>query len=244
MRDKARPLAALAVGIGLVGVGAGFGGAGGSSSATPLTVTAQLTSYTRAFPTQAPRAVPPPTPAHGGQAGRGPAARTPAGRPDRRRLDIVAVRRAGPRAQAVRGDRGRVAGGGQGPAQRQVHRRAGGQPVHLPQLRGQADRRLGQALAERGRRCRVRLVHHGPGRQAEGRRHRARRRGQAGEPAGRRAGHGRHRRRGRGGLGPGGPLAGRARRQRHRDQCAQGQPGQAGRRGARRSSRTGRRPSR
>ena len=50
MRDKARPLAALAVGIGLVGVGAGFGGAGGSSSATPLTVTAQLTSYTRAFP--------------------------------------------------------------------------------------------------------------------------------------------------------------------------------------------------
>ena len=51
MRDKARPLAALAVGIGLVGVGAGFGGAGGSSSATPLTgTTAQLTSYTRAFP--------------------------------------------------------------------------------------------------------------------------------------------------------------------------------------------------
>jgi cell wall-associated NlpC family hydrolase len=50
VRDKARPLAALAVGIGLVGVGAGFGGAGGSSSATPLTGTAQLTSYTRAFP--------------------------------------------------------------------------------------------------------------------------------------------------------------------------------------------------
>ena len=50
MRDKARPLAALAVGIGLVGVGAGFGGAGGSSSATPLTGSAQLTSYTRAFP--------------------------------------------------------------------------------------------------------------------------------------------------------------------------------------------------
>jgi cell wall-associated NlpC family hydrolase len=50
VRDKARPLAALAVGIGLVGVGAGFGGAGGSSSASPLTVTAQLTSYTRAFP--------------------------------------------------------------------------------------------------------------------------------------------------------------------------------------------------
>ncbi len=50
MRDKARPLAALAVGIGLLGVGAGFGGAGGSSSATPLTGTAQLTSYTRAFP--------------------------------------------------------------------------------------------------------------------------------------------------------------------------------------------------
>ncbi len=50
MRDKARPLAALAVGIGLVGVGAGFGGAGGSSSATPPTGTAQLTSYTRAFP--------------------------------------------------------------------------------------------------------------------------------------------------------------------------------------------------
>jgi cell wall-associated NlpC family hydrolase len=40
----------LAIGIGLVGVGAGFGGAGGSSSATPLTGTAQLTSYTRAFP--------------------------------------------------------------------------------------------------------------------------------------------------------------------------------------------------
>jgi cell wall-associated NlpC family hydrolase len=50
VRDKARPLAALAVGIGLVGVGAGFGGAGGSSSATSLTGTAQLTSYTRAFP--------------------------------------------------------------------------------------------------------------------------------------------------------------------------------------------------
>jgi cell wall-associated NlpC family hydrolase len=50
VRDKARPLAALAVGVGLVGVGAGFGGAGGSSSATPLTRTAQLTSYTRAFP--------------------------------------------------------------------------------------------------------------------------------------------------------------------------------------------------
>jgi peptidoglycan DL-endopeptidase CwlO len=50
VRDKARPLTALAVGIGLVGVGAGFGGAGGSSSATPLTGTAQLTSYTRAFP--------------------------------------------------------------------------------------------------------------------------------------------------------------------------------------------------
>ena len=50
MRDKARPLAALAVGIGLIGVGAGFGGAGGSSSATPLTGSAQLTSYTRAFP--------------------------------------------------------------------------------------------------------------------------------------------------------------------------------------------------
>jgi cell wall-associated NlpC family hydrolase len=50
VRDKARPLAALAVGIGLVGVGAGFGGAGGSSSATPLTGSAQLTSYTRAFP--------------------------------------------------------------------------------------------------------------------------------------------------------------------------------------------------
>ncbi len=50
MRDKARPLAALAVGIGLIGVGAGFGGAGGSSSPTPLTGSAQLTSYTRAFP--------------------------------------------------------------------------------------------------------------------------------------------------------------------------------------------------
>jgi peptidoglycan DL-endopeptidase CwlO len=50
VRDKARPLAALAVGIGLVGVGAGFGGADGSSSATPLTASAQLTSYTRAFP--------------------------------------------------------------------------------------------------------------------------------------------------------------------------------------------------
>jgi peptidoglycan DL-endopeptidase CwlO len=50
VRDKARPLAALAVGIGLVGVGAGFGGAGGSSGATPLTGSAQLTSYTRAFP--------------------------------------------------------------------------------------------------------------------------------------------------------------------------------------------------
>ena len=50
MRDKARPLAALAVGIGLIGVGAGFGGAGGSSSPRPLTGTARLTSYTRAFP--------------------------------------------------------------------------------------------------------------------------------------------------------------------------------------------------
>ena len=50
MRDKARPLAALAVGIGLVGVGAGFGGAGSPSSARPLTGTARLTSYTRAFP--------------------------------------------------------------------------------------------------------------------------------------------------------------------------------------------------
>ena len=50
MRDKARPLAALAVGIGLIGVGAGFGGAGSPSSARPLTGTARLTSYTRAFP--------------------------------------------------------------------------------------------------------------------------------------------------------------------------------------------------
>jgi cell wall-associated NlpC family hydrolase len=50
VRDKARPLAALAVGIGLIGVGAGFGGAGSPSSARPLTGTARLTSYTRAFP--------------------------------------------------------------------------------------------------------------------------------------------------------------------------------------------------
>jgi peptidoglycan DL-endopeptidase CwlO len=50
VRDKARPLAALAVGIGLIGVGAGFGGAGGSSSAGPLTGSAQLTSHTRAIP--------------------------------------------------------------------------------------------------------------------------------------------------------------------------------------------------
>ena len=50
MRDKARPLAALAVGIGLIGVGAGFGGAGGSSSAGPLTGSAQLTSHTRVIP--------------------------------------------------------------------------------------------------------------------------------------------------------------------------------------------------
>jgi peptidoglycan DL-endopeptidase CwlO len=50
VRDKARPLAALAVGIGLIGAGAGFGGAGGSPSPRPLTGTARLTSYTRAFP--------------------------------------------------------------------------------------------------------------------------------------------------------------------------------------------------
>jgi cell wall-associated NlpC family hydrolase len=50
VRDKARPLAALAVGIGLIGAGAGFGGAGGSSSPRPLTGMARLTSYTRAFP--------------------------------------------------------------------------------------------------------------------------------------------------------------------------------------------------
>jgi cell wall-associated NlpC family hydrolase len=50
VRDKARPLAALAVGIGLIGAGAGFGGAGNPSSPRPLTGTARLTSYTRAFP--------------------------------------------------------------------------------------------------------------------------------------------------------------------------------------------------
>ncbi|HEY2280081.1 MAG TPA: C40 family peptidase [Streptosporangiaceae bacterium] len=47
MRDKARPLAAFAVGIGLIGVGAGFGGAGGSSSAASLTGTARLAAYTQ-----------------------------------------------------------------------------------------------------------------------------------------------------------------------------------------------------
>ena len=51
MRDKARPLAALAVGIGLIGAGAGFGGAAGSSSASPLPGSARLTSLTRPLAT-------------------------------------------------------------------------------------------------------------------------------------------------------------------------------------------------
>jgi peptidoglycan DL-endopeptidase CwlO len=47
VRDKARPLAALAVGIGLLGAGAGFGGAAGASSASPQTGSSQLTSYSQ-----------------------------------------------------------------------------------------------------------------------------------------------------------------------------------------------------
>ena len=44
MRDKARPLAALAVSIGLIGAGAGFGGASHSSGASPVPGSTRLTS--------------------------------------------------------------------------------------------------------------------------------------------------------------------------------------------------------
>ena len=46
MRDKARSMAALAVGIGLIGAGAGFGGAARSSGASPLPGSSRLTSVT------------------------------------------------------------------------------------------------------------------------------------------------------------------------------------------------------
>ena len=220
MRDKARPLAALAVGIGLIGVGAGFGGAGGSSSATPLTGSAQLTSYTRAFPGST-AAKPVVAPLHG-----------------LRQADLIVVAStslpSGTLAR-IRKLSGVTAAESLEAARIQLNGKftavLGVNPSTFRSYAAKqtaASDKLWQNVAAGAVSVSYTM---GQDDKLQGRRHRARQRGQAGEPAGRRAGHGRHRRRGRGGLGPGGHARWACPPQRHRDQCAQGQPGQAGRRG-------------
>ncbi len=206
VRDKARSLPAMAgcdrparsrSGFGITALipasghdPAAGGRAAAVGAASVLPGSAQLTSATLPLAATQPSAQRPHS---------GPAARPAGSGPDGRGLDIVAFRHPGQDPQAARRDLGPVHRGGQDQGQRQVRRRAGGRPVHVPRLCRQDDRSVRPALAERGRGRSVGLLHDGQERQAAAGRHRARGRGQAGEPAGRRVrhrGHRRHRRRG------------------------------------------------